>query len=151
VLATSRDPDRREAFAARARAELGLDAHATGSVQEAVRQAQSVILATTSTTPVLEPAWLAGATSVTTVGPKTAAGAELPADVLRAAALVVSDSPAQLEAAGEPYGPNLRPVHLGALIAGEVAPPAEGLRVFCSAGLAGSEVVLADRLMSTVD
>jgi ornithine cyclodeaminase len=152
VLVTSRDPDRREAFAARARAELGLDAHATGSVREAVAQAQSVILATTSTTPVVEPEWLAGATSVTTVGPKTAAGAELPLlDVLPTAALVVSDSPAQMQAAGEPYGPDLQLVHLGALLAGEMAPPAQGLRVFCSAGLAGSEVVLADRLLSTMD
>jgi ornithine cyclodeaminase len=151
VLVTSRDAGRREAFAARARAELDVDARPVDSVEQAVTGAPSVILATTSTTPVLEPGWLAGTTSVTTVGPKVSGSSELPLDeVLGHAALVVSDSPAQLEEQGEPY--RTHPLtHLGALIAGEVTPPAQGLRVFCSAGLAGSEVVLADRLLSTVD
>jgi alanine dehydrogenase len=150
VLVTSRDAGRREAFAARARESLRVDARAVGSVEQAVTGAPSVILATTSTTPVVEPGWLAGATSVSTVGPKVAGSAELPLELLADAALVVSDSPAQLEAQGEPY--RSRPLtHLGALIAGDVTPPAQGLRVFCSAGLAGSEVILADRLLSTVD
>ena len=151
VVVTSRDAGRREAFAARARAELGVDARAVASVEQAVTGAPSVILATTSTTPVLQPGWLSGTTSVTTVGPKTTGSADLPLDdVLPSAAIVVSDSPAQMVAAGDPY-PDLPLTHLGALIAGEVRPPAHGLRVFVSAGLAGSEVVLADRLLSTVD
>jgi ornithine cyclodeaminase len=151
VRVAGRDPDRLEAFAARARTELGLAVRAVGSVEAAVTGAQSVILATTSTTPVLRPEWLDRATSLTTVGPKVAGRAELPLELLRSAALVVSDSPAQLAALGEPYGPDLAVTHLGALIAGELSPPDEGLRVYCSAGLAGSEVVLADRLLSTVD
>jgi ornithine cyclodeaminase len=148
VLVHSRDPDRREAFAARARAELGLDARAMAQARDAVEPAQSVILATTSTTPVVEAGWLAGATSLTTVGPKMAGSAELPLELLGTAALVTSDSPGQLEALGDPYSPDRPITHLGALIAGEVTPSPQGLRVFCSAGLAGSEVVLADRLLS---
>jgi ornithine cyclodeaminase/alanine dehydrogenase-like protein (mu-crystallin family) len=147
VLVHSRDPDKREAFAARARAELDLDARAAAGVQEAVEAAHSVILATTSTTPVLQPGWLAAATSVSTVGPKVTGYSELPLELLDTAGVVASDSPGQLEALGHPYT-GLKVAHLGALIAGEVAPKSHGLRIFCSAGLAGSEVVLADRLLA---
>jgi ornithine cyclodeaminase len=150
VLVTSRDAGRREAFAERARTELGLSARAVGTPREAVSGAPSVILATTSTTPVVEAKWLAGVTSLTTVGPKITGHAEMPLELLRSAELVVSDSPEQMVAAGSPYDA-LTVTHLGALIAGDVVPPASGLRVFCSAGLAGSEVVLADRLLSLMD
>jgi alanine dehydrogenase len=142
-----RNSARREAFAHRARTELGLTAHAVASAEEAVSRAPSVILATTAATPVLAASWLADTVHLTTVGPRLTGHTELPLDLVGTAALMVSDSPAQLAVMDDPLWQATPATHLGAVLAGHVSVPASGLRLYCSAGLGGSEVVLADRLL----
>ncbi|MEH0827609.1 MULTISPECIES: ornithine cyclodeaminase family protein [unclassified Micromonospora] len=154
VTVHSRSAARRDAFAARVRAELGVPARAVDSAGAAVRDRDVVVLATTSTTPVLDAADLAPGTHVNAVGFKQADRHEFGTDLLDAADLLVTDSPAQagaysppMLAAVEPYAGGLR--DLGAVLAGAVPgrTGADQLSVFCSTGLAGTEVFLLDRLV----
>lgn len=143
-----------EAFAARVRAELDIPARAVDTARAAVRDRDVVVLATTSPTPVLAAADLAPGSHVNAVGFKQRDRAEFAADLLDRAAVLVSDSPAQatsyappMLAAEPPYGSRLG--DLGAVLAG-AAPGRTGadqISVFCSVGLAGTEVFLLDRLV----
>ncbi|WP_089153756.1 ornithine cyclodeaminase family protein [Micromonospora sp. NBS 11-29] len=157
VTVHSRSVARREAFAARVRAELGVPARAVGSAAEAVRDRDLVVIATTSTAPVLAAADLAPSTHVNAVGFKQVDRHEFGTDLLDAADLLVTDSPGQaaayappMLAAVEPYAGRLR--DLGAVLAGAVPARtgADQISVFCSTGLAGTEVFLLDRLARTL-
>ncbi|RLK22893.1 ornithine cyclodeaminase [Micromonospora sp. M71_S20] len=154
VTVHSRSAARREAFAARVRAELGVPARAVGSARAAVRDRDIVVLATTAVGPVLDAADLAPGTHVNTVGFKQVDRHEFGTDLLDAADLLVTDSPAQAAAYDPPmlatlpaYAGRLR--DLGAVLAGAVAgrTGADQVSVFCSTGLAGTEVFLLDRLV----
>ncbi|PZG19252.1 ornithine cyclodeaminase [Micromonospora craterilacus] len=154
VSVHSRSAARREAFAARVRAELGIPARPVDTVRAAVRDRDVVVLATTSATPVLTAADLSPGTHVNAVGFKQRDRAEFDTDLLDVAAVLASDSPAQAQsyappmlAAEPPYASRLR--DLGAVLAG-AAPGRTGadqISVFCSVGLAGTEVFLLDRLV----
>lgn len=153
VTVHSRSAANREAFAARVRAELGVPARAVGSATAAVTGRDIVVLATTSRTPVLDARDLAPGTHVNTVGFKQRHRAEFGVDLLDAADVLVTDSPAQAAAYDPPmlavlppYAERLR--DLGAVLAGAVPgrTGADQLSVFCSTGLAGTEVFLLDRL-----
>ncbi|MEU7995070.1 ornithine cyclodeaminase family protein [Micromonospora sp. NPDC049060] len=154
VTVHSRSVARRESFAARIRAELGVPARAVDSARAAVRNRDVVVLATTAVGPVLDAADLAPGTHVNTVGFKQVDRHEFGTDLLDAADLLVTDSPAQAAAYDPPmlatlpaYAGRLR--DLGAVLAG--ADPgrtgADQVSVFCSTGLAGTEVFLLDRLV----
>ena len=153
VTVHSRSAANREAFAARVRAELDVPARAVGSATAAVAGRDIVVLATTSRTPVLDARDLAPGTHVNTVGFKQRHRAEFGVDLLDAADVLVTDSPAQAAAYDPPmlavlppYAERLR--DLGAVLAGAVPgrTGADQLSVFCSTGLAGTEVFLLDRL-----
>lgn len=158
VTVYGRDPRRRAAFAARLRDELGLPATAAGSAEAAVRDRDIVVLATSSPTPVIDAGWLAPGTSVTTLGPKQVGRAEFDAALADAAALLVTDSPAQVAAYDPPFVLTGTPAaarltSLGALLASHAGGPGEtsgnggsgdqpvpddALRLYCSVGLAGT-------------
>ncbi|MBQ1073726.1 ornithine cyclodeaminase family protein [Micromonospora sp. C31] len=154
VTVHSRSAARREAFAARVRAELGVPARAVDSARAAVRDRDVVVLATTAVTPVLDATDLAPGTHVNAVGFKQVDRHEFGTDLLDAADLLVTDSPAQAAAYDPPmlaalpaYAGRLR--DLGAVLAGAVLgrTGADQVSVFCSTGLAGTEVFLLDRLV----
>ena len=157
VTVFSRSAARRTAFADRVRAELGVPARAVDTARAAVHDRDVVVLATTSPTPVLAAADLAPGTHVNAVGFKQRDRAEFGLDLLDAAAVLVTDSPAQagayvppMLAAEAPYASRLR--DLAAVLAGK-APgrtDADQLSVFCSVGLAGTEVFLLDQLVRTL-
>lgn len=113
-----------------------------GSARAAVEGADVVILATSASTPVIAPEWISPDTHVTTLGPKFQNRHEMPTALADRAALIVSDSPAQIAAqdrhmlAGHPALARLAP--LGAWLDGRARP--EGITLFLSAGLAGTEV-----------
>ncbi|MET8091560.1 ornithine cyclodeaminase family protein [Micromonospora sp. NPDC005220] len=149
-----RSAARRDAFAARVRAELGVPARAVDSARAAVRHRDVVVLATTSSTPVLDAADLAPGTHVTAVGFKQRGRAEFGLDLLDVTDVLAVDSPAQAAAYQPPmlaalpaYAGRLR--DLGAVLAG-AAPgrtTADEVSLFCCTGLAGTEVFLLDRLV----
>jgi alanine dehydrogenase len=145
--------ENREAFAERANAELGLHATASGSAEEAVAGADIVVLATRSEQPVVEAGWIRGGMHVTTVGPKLADAAEIPAELADAADVLVSDSPQQAASYGKPFFTERELMHLGAVVAGDRPgrTSEDDVTLYCSTGLAGSEVVLAAALLAGVD
>jgi alanine dehydrogenase len=143
VRVFSRDPDRRAGFAARCRTELGLAAHAVPDARDAVADAGIVVLATTSGQPVIEADWVRPGAHVTTVGPKEVGRHECPVELAARAALVATDSLAQLDAYPHPYflTDRSRIVALS-----EVEGRPDGTTLFCSVGLAGTELAVAAAL-----
>lgn len=140
----------RQVFAARARAELHLAASAVDDAASAVREADIIILATRSTTPVISAADVAAGTHLTTVGPKFRSGHETPAELVAAAAIVTCDSPQQAAAYPEPFFTGSAPlVSLSDVLLGAIPgrQHRRDITMHCSVGLAGSEVLLAHRLL----
>jgi len=125
----------RDRFTERARAELGPRAAAVPDARSAVEGAGIVILATRSETPAIEAGWIGAC--------------ETPPGLAEAAALVVSDSPAQAAAYGAPFFTSRELTHLGAVLAGDAAGRGgdADITLYASTGLAGSEVVIARRLL----
>ena len=86
---------------------------------------------------------------MTTLGPKSASRHEVPAALAGRADVILTDSPAQLVAYPEPHLFADEPIaSLGAVLAGAVAgrTSPEQITVFCSVGLAGTEVAIAAAL-----
>ncbi|MGP5395423.1 hypothetical protein [Arthrobacter rhombi] len=138
-------------FAARAQGELGLNAVAVTDAADAVRDADIVIVATRSSTPVIDAADVAPGTHVTTLGPKSQGSHETPVALLDVAAVLTCDSPDQAAAYPDPFFADPGSlVALGEVLLGKVPGRrnAEDITVHCSVGLAGSEVLLASRLLA---
>lgn len=151
VRVWSRDAVHRESFAERARAELGLDAVATSDAATAVRDADLVVLATRSTQPVIEAGDITPGAHVTTVGPKSLEAHETPLALVEAASVVACDFPAQAAAHPSAFFTGSLPlVSLADVLLG-VAPGRQQphhITLFASVGLAGSEVLVAQRLLT---
>jgi alanine dehydrogenase len=149
VTVSARHAEHAAAFAERAAAQLDVAARPAAGAEEAVRDRDVVIVATNSPVPVLDAGWIAPGAHVTTLGPKTVSRHEVPADLAGRAVAIVTDSPAQLGAYPEPHVFAGRPViSLGAVLAGaaRARTSAEQVSVFCSVGLAGTEVAVAAAL-----
>jgi alanine dehydrogenase len=153
VRVYSRDQASREAFARRAAAELGGPAVAAASSAAAVDGADIVVLATPSSQPVIEAGWVAPGAHVSTLGRKTAGEHECPPELAERAAVIVTDSPAQLEAYAEPLflseAAKQRVGDLGSAVAGagERRGSSDQITLFLSVGLAGTEVGVAAGLL----
>jgi ornithine cyclodeaminase/alanine dehydrogenase-like protein (mu-crystallin family) len=157
VRVYSRDPARRSSFAARAQRLISGLCRPAPDARAAVEGAHIVVLATSSPAPVIEAAWIAPGSYVTTLGPKQQGRAEFGLDLPDAASLLVTDSLDQIGAyhppnvlAGTPHRQRL--VSLGAVRAGEVPPPgADQISLFFSVGLAGTEAFLLNRLAAHIE
>lgn len=112
VRCTSRDAGRRKAFAERMGKMLGVDVVAVDSGERAVRGADIVVAATSSSTPVVQGAWLDSGVHVNAMGANRADARELDNEVLRGTTFVAADSTeqARLEA-----GDLIQPVRDGIL------------------------------------
>jgi ornithine cyclodeaminase len=156
VAVHSRDASRREAFAARVESELGVPATASPSAREAVEDADLVVLATSSSVPVIEASWLRAGAYLTTVGPKQVDRHEFGLDLAERATVLVTDSLRQLRAYDPPHLLEGTPhdgriAELGAVVTGDHAlPDAPDLTMFLSVGLAGTEAHLLHRLLGHV-
>ena len=157
VRVHSRSHQHRAAFAVRVRAELGLQARATTGAHETVGGADIVVLATSSSTPVIDPAWLGTGAFVTTVGPKQVGRSEFGPELVEACDAAFTDSVAQISAYNPPNilvgtPQERRLASVGAVLAGDTAGRTrEDQRLlFCSVGLAGTEVFLLDKLLAQV-
>jgi alanine dehydrogenase len=143
--------EHREKFAWRAEAELDVAAVACDTVEGAVVDADIVVLATRSERPVIEADWIRPGTHVSTIGPKLASAHETPSELAERADGLFSDSPDQAIAYGEPFFTPRALVHLGAVVAGDHPGRAHAtdITLYCSTGLAGSEVILAEALLDS--
>jgi ornithine cyclodeaminase/alanine dehydrogenase-like protein (mu-crystallin family) len=94
VRVYSPNAQRRQAFAARAAGELGVNVSAVDSAREAVTEADIVIAATNASEPVLDGRWLAPGAHVVSIvsGDKGSTRRELDDETMRRAALVVAHS-----------------------------------------------------------
>lgn len=150
VRVHSPDRDHRQAFAERARVELGIDAEAVTASGAAVAGADLVIVATRSTTPVLEAGDVTPGAHVVTVGPKAAGACEIPADLMQRAAVITCDSPAQAGAYPQPFfvDPH-RLVDLADILDARAPGRTDEkqVTVHASVGLAGSEVAIVRVLL----
>jgi ornithine cyclodeaminase/alanine dehydrogenase len=94
LLVTSPRPERREAFAAAARADLGVPAQAVERAEEAVDGATVVLAAARSRDerPLLFGGWLAPEVTVLSIGSTVPAQREIDASVVQACDLIVCDA-----------------------------------------------------------
>lgn len=147
----SRDPSRRTAFAQRLPSLLPAACRPAPDARTAVDGAEIVILATNSPTPVLDASWLEPGSYVTTLGPKQQGRGEFGSDLPAAAALIVTDSLAQIDAYEPPSCSSVRRTGT-AWSRWEVRasnapwPTEDNISLFFSVGLAGAEALVLDRL-----
>jgi ornithine cyclodeaminase len=150
----SRNACNREGFAERMSARLGKTIRPVAAARDAVAAADLVLCATDSDSPVIETQWLVRGTHVSTLGPKLADRHELPPAIGAIADIAATDSPAQLYAypkphflAGTPAGERM--LDLAEIVAGRASGrrnPTD-ITLFCSVGLAGTEVAVAEFLL----
>jgi ornithine cyclodeaminase len=151
----SRSEQNRQAFASAMTQLLGIPVEAVVSARHAVDDVDIVICATTSATPVIEADWLKPGVHINTVGPKTLNAHELGLDVADLAHIIATDSIEQTRAYKTPFflhgSPHTaRMVDLAAIVSGglpaRTAP--DQTTLFCSVGLAGTEVLVASKVLS---
>jgi ornithine cyclodeaminase len=123
------------------------------TVPEAVADADIVLYATSSHRPVVSASDLKPGTHVNTVGPKTLEGHELDIDVAAIATVIATDSPEQTRAYSSPFfldgsGHERRMTDLSDVLAGKAMgrKSPEETTLFCSVGLAGTEVIVASAI-----
>lgn len=153
VLIHNRTPARAHAFAERLRAEHpALAVEVRASAEAVARAADVLICATSSPTPLFDAACLRPGTHVNTIGPKFIGRHELDPNVAARAALICTDCTAQVAA----YGPRFflhgteaaaRIQGLGAWMQTGTPRDPDAITLFCSVGLAGTEVCLAATLL----
>lgn len=146
----SRSPDRRRTFASAMATRLGLPVEAAHSTQEAVAEADIVIVATDSPTPVIRADWLKPGAHVNTVGFKGKVAHEVGLDLAERAGVLATDSPAQMAAYGPDFilagTPAIEHVQdLADLVAhkGTGRTDSNTVSLFYSMGLAGTEPIVA--------
>jgi alanine dehydrogenase len=92
VRVWSRSEEKRRALAAETAERFGVPADAASSAEEAVREAEVVVTATSAAEPVLAAEWIAPGTHINAMGSNQATRRELPAELVRRCGLIVVDS-----------------------------------------------------------
>ncbi len=153
----SRDEAHRAEFAEEMQRELGIEVEPVGSVREAVGDADIVLCATSSPEPVVSAADLKPGAHVNTLGPKDVDAHELAFDVAEVARVIATDSREQANAYAVPFflegsGHEQRMIELSDIVAGKVSGrgAAGETTLFCSVGLAGTEVAVASAIFDSI-
>jgi ornithine cyclodeaminase/alanine dehydrogenase-like protein (mu-crystallin family) len=151
----SRAAERRAAFAKATELRTGVATAAAASAEEAVGDADIVILATTSKIPVILASWLKAGVHINTLGPRVRNRSEVGTDVVERASLIATDSPEQIAALSDPYflagtAGMERLVDLAGIVAGRTSgrQNTDAVSLFCSVGLAGTEVMVAAAILA---
>ena len=154
VIVYSRTPAHREAFAKEIQHIIDTTIQVATSPEEVVRNAEVLISVTTSRTPVFDTRWLRPGVHINTIGPKFMDAHEVPIEAAHRAEVIATDSLAQVDAYSKPFflantPERERMVELGDVVVGRRAGrlSREGITLFCSVGLAGTEVVVANALL----
>lgn len=153
VLAYGRDPARRTAFCQELGAQVGADVRPVASTEEAVREADILVTATSTREPVLRGAWLRPGTHLNVVGSNWASRREVDDDTIERSAVVAVDALDQARVeAGDLLMPAAarrfdftRAVELGSIVAGKAPgrPAASAITLFKSLGLGLEDVATA--------
>lgn len=146
----------RETFAGEMSAELGFPVNASANAEDVVRGADVLLCATRSTRPVFEAEWLRAGTHINSIGPKLKRGHEVPFEAAARSQVIATDSLEQVDAfntfflAGRPE--RARIAELSDIVTGkrEGRVNQDAITLFCSVGLAGTEVVLANEVLKLV-
>jgi len=156
IAAYGRDTERREKFCREMSEALGVTVNPVATAEEAVREKDIVITATTAKEPVLEGGWIAEGAHVNAVGSNMLGRQEIDVDTVRRCACVIVDSleQARLEAgelarAAEAeafYWEDAR--ELGQVVTGEFPGREEDkeITLFKSGGIALEDVALAGKI-----
>jgi alanine dehydrogenase len=154
AMVYSPNAEHRGDFAAEVSGYTGVPVETAASSQPVVSEADVLICATTSSTPVFDAGWLRPGMHVNTVGPKFKDAHELPIEAAHRSRVIATDSLAQVDAYPSPYfllgtPERERMLALEEIVTGKQAGrrSPEDITLFCSVGLAGTEVVLADELL----
>lgn len=156
VRVFSPSPERREAFAARMTAQLGIEVRAVDSIDDAVSDSSVTVLATKSSTPVVDGAAFPQGTVVLSIGSTRPDLRELDGVSLRRAAILLVDDAAQvrresgdiIEGLSSGALPEDRVVAMSAL--GDLPSPSQDgrdLLAFKSVGTAVHDLALATALI----
>ena len=148
----------RDAFATEMSAETGIPVEAMQSVEEVVRFSDVLICATRSTTPVFDAAWLKPGLHINTIGPKFRDAHEISVEIAQKSQVIATDSLDQVDSYSESFfllgtPERSRMIELSEIVAGRQkgrSSPSD-ITLFCSVGLAGSEVVVANEALSLVN
>lgn len=156
VTAFGRDARRREDFAKEMTSRLQVEVRPVGSAEDAVRRADIIITATTSTEPVLFGAWLKAGAHINAIGANFPQRRELDDEAVRCAGLIAVDSLEQsrteagdlIQAFGNDSSRWGGVRELAEIIAGKIPGrrDAAEVTVFKSNGIAIEDIVLAGRL-----
>jgi len=154
VRVFSRNQENREAFAAQMMKKLDVEVVAVDSSKNCVQGADIIICATNSGTPVFNAEWLEPGVHVNTVGPKSVKRHEVPIELGARSSVIATDSIEQLKAYPTPHflvgtPDDERIVELGDIVSGKASgrKGQDDITLFCSVGLAGTEVVVANEIM----
>jgi|GEM_PF-2324535 alanine dehydrogenase len=128
---------------------LGIDTRRAESAERLVSDADAVLTVTTSDAPVVKAEWFRAGQHLSTMGKKFREAHEIDPLLLSKADIVATDSMKQIQSYGEAfmgydYRDKIR--ELGEYVDGEGRDD-RALSVFLSIGLAGTEVVVANRLL----
>lgn len=148
----SRSQEKRVAFAQEMTGSLGLPVLAIATAEEAVAGADIVVTATRSTAPLFPAALIEEGMHINALGPKFAKAHELDPAVADRAAAVYTDSLEQLRGYPTPFFISEDSHEIGDLAAHvargtPVRRSTSDITLFCSVGLSGTEVVLADAVL----
>ncbi len=157
VRVHSRSPDNRNAFAREMEGRVGIAIDPVDSVEKAVEDADIIICATTSNSPILAARHLPPGVHVNTLGPKTLGRHEIALDIADVASSIATDSIEQTRAYTSPFflvgtQHEGRLVDLARIVGKQAAGRASDgdMTLFCSVGLAGTEVVVASAVLDMV-
>ena len=154
----SRSDRNRAKFGEEMTKKLGMDVVPVDSSKSCVENADIVICATNSSSPVLEADWLKPGVHINTVGPKSVKGHELPIEIASRSSVISTDSLEQLNAysishflANTPFEKKI--VELSDIISGNIQARTSNndVTLFCSVGLSGTEVVVANEIMKMAE
>ncbi|MGG0643073.1 ornithine cyclodeaminase family protein [Sporosarcina gallistercoris] len=150
----SRNDQNRMKFAKEMSEKLSMNVIPVDCPKKCVENADIVICATNSLSPVLEADWLNQGVHINTIGPKSINGSEIPIELASRSAVITTDSLEQLNAystphflVGTPYEDNI--VQLSDVMTGTKSGRTlnNQMTLFCSVGLSGTEVVVANEIM----
>ena len=144
----------REAFSKEVSAKAGIHVEIANSVKEVVEFADVLICATKSTTPVLDANWVKPGTHINTIGPKFRGKSEIPYELAQKSQVIVTDSLQQVDGYPEPFflldtPERKRMIDLSEVVAGKQKgrQSNDDITLFCSVGLSGTEVVVANEAL----